>query len=283
MLSIIFILLFALLGATSPTDGTNPPPSSLSWTGEVAGHGVVTLYGDAGSVQEQIFALNPTLAEKYVPTTQFMSKTPPAYNTSEVFAGPGSAYYYKSTPHDANDMAARDDVNGAKKLSEGFNPTDWYCGTFATGDSSEVYYVVSSVASPGGQDPAKAMWTIAGRIDGKSNCQRLGCAVIPGDPGSTARYGSTAVYWCNDNDFKVTTAAANLAAVAASIANGHQAFNFAGCCKKSQDIGSHKQFSGQMHLGNGTNINVGYGDCSKSDYFVNPSDLGYPGPLGSCI
>ncbi|KAK7703599.1 hypothetical protein SLS64_008912 [Diaporthe eres] len=226
MLSIIFILLFALLGATSPTDGTNPPPSSLSWTGEVAGHGVVTLYGDAGSVQEQIFALNPTLAEKYVPTTQFMSKTPPAYNTSEVFAGPGSAYYYKSTPHDANDMAARDDVNGAKKLSEGFNPTDWYCGTFATGDSSE---------------------------------------------------------WCNDNDFKVTTAAANLAAVAASIANGHQAFNFAGCCKKSQDIGSHKQFSGQMHLGNGTNINVGYGDCSKSDYFVNPSDLGYPGPLGSCI
>lgn len=55
--------------------------------------------------------------------------------------------------------------------------------------------------------------------------------------------------WCNDNDFKVTTAAMNLAAVAASIANGHQAFNFAGCCKKSQQIGSHKQFSGQVRLG----------------------------------
>lgn len=38
-----------------------------------------------------------------------------------------------------------------------------------------------------------------------------------------------------------------------------------------------------MHLGNGTNINVGYGDCSKSLYFVNPSDLPYPGPLGSCV
>lgn len=39
----------------------------------------------------------------------------------------------------------------------------------------------------------------------------------------------------------------------------------------------------QMHLGNGTNINVGYGECWKTDYFVNPGDLTYPGPLGSCI
>lgn len=90
---------------------------------------MVTLYGDAHSVQEQIFALNPSLAEKYVPPTRFMSKTPAPYNASEVFAGPGSAYYYKSSV-----MAARDDVNGEKKLSDGFNPTDWYCGTFATGD-----------------------------------------------------------------------------------------------------------------------------------------------------
>lgn len=95
---------------------------------------MMTLYGDAGSVQEQIFALNPSLAENFVPTTQFMSKIPPAYNASEVFAGPGSAYYYKSPANDANGMAVRDDVNGAKKLSDGFNPTDWYCGTFATGD-----------------------------------------------------------------------------------------------------------------------------------------------------
>lgn len=87
---------------------------------------MMTLYGDAGSVQEQIFALNPSLAEKYVPTTQFMSKIPRAYNASEVFATPDSAYYYKS-------LAVRD-VNGAKKLSDGFNPTDWYCGTMATGD-----------------------------------------------------------------------------------------------------------------------------------------------------
>lgn len=52
--------------------------------------------------------------------------------------------------------------------------------------------------------------------------------------------------WCNDNEFSVTTMAENLAAVAASIANGHEDFNFAGCCKKSQQIGSHNQFSGQV-------------------------------------
>lgn len=55
--------------------------------------------------------------------------------------------------------------------------------------------------------------------------------------------------WCNDNDFKVTTAAGNLAAVALSVANGHESFNFAGCCKKSQDIGTHRQFSGQVRRG----------------------------------
>lgn len=42
--------------------------------------------------------------------------------------------------------------------------------------------------------------------------------------------------------------AENLAAVAASIANGHENFDFAGCCKKSQKIGSHNQFSGQVRL-----------------------------------
>lgn len=40
----------------------------------------------------------------------------------------------------------------------------------------------------------------------------------------------------------------NLAAVAASIANGHQNFNFAGCCLASQKYGTHKQFSGQVRL-----------------------------------
>lgn len=36
-------------------------------------------------------------------------------------------------------------------------------------------------------------------------------------------------------------------------------------------------------MGNGTNINIGYGDCSRPDYFSNPGNFGYPGPLGSCI
>lgn len=126
------------MGAASPVNDkssdNNVPSAGLSWTGEVAGHGVVTLHGDADSVEKQIFALNPSLAEKFVPTNRFMSKTPGEFNDSEVSARPGSAYFYTSPRGGANGMAARDDVNGAKKLSDGFNPIDWYCGTFATGD-----------------------------------------------------------------------------------------------------------------------------------------------------
>ena len=91
---------------------------------------MVTLYGDAGSVEEQIFALSPSLAKNYVPTNQFMSKTLPDYNASEVFDAGNSTYYYKYP----DKMAARDDVNGEKKLSEFFGAMDWYCSTFATGD-----------------------------------------------------------------------------------------------------------------------------------------------------
>lgn len=111
------------------------PQSGLSWTGEVAGHGVVTLYGDAGSVQEQIFALNPSLAESHVPTTQFMTEFPPSVNFSELFATPDHAYYYKfPAGRDNSEIAARDDVNGAMRLSDTFGPSSWYCATFATGD-----------------------------------------------------------------------------------------------------------------------------------------------------
>jgi hypothetical protein len=56
------------------------------------------------------------------------------------------------------------------------------------------------------------------------------------------------IQWCNDSGNTVTTQAFNLAAVAASIATGHQAFNFAGCCLQSQKIGTHHQFSGQVRL-----------------------------------
>lgn len=127
-------MLFALLATASPIDGLSPQ-SGLSWTGEVDGHGVVTLYGDANSVQEQIFALNPSLAESYVPTTQFMAKNPPAVNFSELFSTPDGAYYYMyPAGSDSREIAARDDVNGAMRLSDTFAPSDWYCGTFATGD-----------------------------------------------------------------------------------------------------------------------------------------------------
>lgn len=56
------------------------------------------------------------------------------------------------------------------------------------------------------------------------------------------------IQWCNDSGNTVTTEAFNLAAVAASIATGHLAFNFAGCCLQSQKIGTHHQFSGQVRL-----------------------------------
>lgn len=39
----------------------------------------------------------------------------------------------------------------------------------------------------------------------------------------------------------------------------------------------------QIFIGNGTNINVGYGDCSRPEYFVHPDNYGYPGPFGSCL
>lgn len=91
---------------------------------------MVTLYGDAGSVEEQIFALNPSLAKSHVATNQFMSQTIPDYNTSEVYDAGNSTYYYKYPDR----MAIRDDVNGAKRLSEFFGAMDWYCSTFATGD-----------------------------------------------------------------------------------------------------------------------------------------------------
>ena len=126
-------LLFALLAIASPIDGLSPQ-SGLSWTGEVAGQ-VVTLYGDANSVEKQIFALEPSLAETHVPTTQFMAKTPPEVDFSELYSTPDGAYYYKFPGgRDSSEISARDDVNGAMRLSDTFGASDWYCGTFATGD-----------------------------------------------------------------------------------------------------------------------------------------------------
>ncbi|KAG8157588.1 hypothetical protein KVR01_012630 [Diaporthe batatas] len=266
-----FQLFFALLGPTIAADGTHPPVSGLSWTGEVAGHGRVTLYGDASSVEEQIFALNPSLATDYAPTSPFMTNNRPSYEASEVFDAGNSTYYYKYPDR----VAARNDIHGSLKLSDFFGPMHWDCSTFATGDANELQEVVSRVGAPGGQDAEHAMWSIAG-LPGGTNCERLACAGTRDSPGSTA------VYWCNDTGEMVTTEASNLAAVAASIASGHRAFNFAGCCLQSQMGGEHHQVSGQMHLGNDTNINIGYGECSVPAYFSRPNEYGYPGDLGSC-
>ncbi|POS79195.1 hypothetical protein DHEL01_v202418 [Diaporthe helianthi] len=275
MLSQFVIFFLALLGSTIAADGTQLPNSSLTWTGEVAGHGKVTLHGDASSVEEQIFALNPSLAkDRYDPTRQPASNiiTLPDYEDFDVFDAGNSTYRYTSP----DGLATRDDVNGEKKVSEFFRQMDWYCATFATGNVTELPDLLYRVGAPGGLVSESATWSIAG-VPGGTNCERLACAeTAEGDPGYTA------IYWCNDSGDMVTTAATNLVAAAASIAKGHRAFNFAGCCLESQTLGSSHAISGQMHLGNGTNINIGYGDCPVPWYFTHLGGYSYPGVLGYC-
>ncbi|KAJ0110237.1 hypothetical protein J7T55_000670 [Diaporthe amygdali] len=275
MLFFLIIALFALLGAAVPTSDTTTTTTELSWTGEVAGHGTVTLYGDAYSVEQQIFALDPAAAANYVPENPFMSENPPAFNETEVVVTANRSYYSKTRAV----IAGRDQVNQEMSLSDSpFGETHWFCATFATGSYSEVYQALARVGAPGGSNHETATWTIAGtKSEGQPVCQRLACAESDGHPLHTA------VYWCNDNPYPVTARAWDLAATAAIISNGHQLFDFQGCCLFSQTKGTHSQFSGQVFIGNGTNINVGYGDCSKEDYFVLPSSYGYPGDYGSCL
>lgn len=74
-----------------------------------------------------------------------------------------------------------------------------------------------------------------------------------------------------------------LGAVASMVAGGFTEFGWTGCCLFSQNSGAHNQFSGQVFIGNGTNIVVGYGNCSSPGVFVPPSDLPTPGPNGVCV
>lgn len=66
------------------------------------------------------------------------------------------------------------------------------------------------------------------------------------------------------------------------VASGYSGFEWAGCCLKSRFQGKNKQYSGQIFIGNGTNINVGWGDCSVPNYFANPTQYAYPGKYGEC-
>lgn len=66
------------------------------------------------------------------------------------------------------------------------------------------------------------------------------------------------------------------------VAEGYNLFGFYGCCIDSQKWGAHSQYSGQIYVGNGTNIVVAYGKCSETDYWDLPSDLPVPGPYGTC-
>lgn len=67
------------------------------------------------------------------------------------------------------------------------------------------------------------------------------------------------------------------------VAGGYDEFLWTGCCLSSQNKGAHNQYSGQVFIGNGTNIVVGWGDCSSDEYFVPPSTYAVPGDYGACI
>lgn len=104
-------------------------PVNRAGTGEVAGHGIVTLYGDAYSVEQQIFALDPTAASSYVFNNPFMSEHPPVFNETEMEVTANLSYYSKTRA-----VAGRDSVNEEMSLGdEEFGDIHWYCATFATG------------------------------------------------------------------------------------------------------------------------------------------------------
>lgn len=67
------------------------------------------------------------------------------------------------------------------------------------------------------------------------------------------------------------------------VAEGYNEFNWIGCCLGSQNRGAHNQYSGQVFIGNGTNMVVGWGNCTNYDYFTPPSDYPIPGAYGACI
>lgn len=67
------------------------------------------------------------------------------------------------------------------------------------------------------------------------------------------------------------------------VAEGYNEFNWIGCCIASQNRGTHNQYSGQVFIGNGTNLVVGWGNCTNDDYFTPPSSYAAPGEYGACI
>lgn len=74
-----------------------------------------------------------------------------------------------------------------------------------------------------------------------------------------------------------------LSSLAAMVASGYNQFQWTGCCLTSQNKGTHNQYSGQVFVGNGTNIVVGYGDCVDYNTFESPSTYAVPGPYGACV
>lgn len=123
------LLALQLIATASPLNSTNAS-SGLRWTGEVPGHGLVTLYGTVDSVEQQLFALSPSLREDYVLANPYMSPTPRPFNETEMVVS-NLSYSYK--PAGSASIAGRADVDPGVNVDQGYGETHWYCGNFATG------------------------------------------------------------------------------------------------------------------------------------------------------
>ncbi|KAF3771136.1 hypothetical protein M406DRAFT_67466 [Cryphonectria parasitica EP155] len=279
MFSTVVLSSLAILAKASPIN-TTKSTVDIAWTGTIPGHGEVSLYGNANSVEDQILAIKPSLKDNLVVMNPFMSKAPQAFNETSMTVSNFS--YMDKTPTDGNIVAGMQPalaartypIDNSQNLDDGYTETHWNCGNFATGDYNEGFGAIAAVNAPGGV--TGGYWTVPGAEgDGTATCRRLGC--------SRASYTHTAVYWCNDQPFDVTAPANVLAALAGMIAMGYNEFGWHGCCLTSQTRGTNHQYSGQVFPGNGTNIVVGWGDCSNDDYDVLPSTYALPGPYGVCI
>lgn len=130
---LLFLQPLALLIASTPINSTNTT-SGLRWTGEIPGHGSVTLYGSVDAVEKQIFDLVPTLRENYAVTNPFMSPSPRPFNDTAVTVS-NLSYSYDSTDLTENtSIASRSDIDLGIDVNSGpYSETHWYCGNFATG------------------------------------------------------------------------------------------------------------------------------------------------------
>lgn len=134
-------MLFALLADGSPSNGTaGNVTGTLRWSGEVPGHGWITINGSVDSVEQQIFDLNPALRESYVLFNPYMNRIPQSFNETTMSV---SNLSYSVRPASGVSIESRNDVNDGISLDHGYGDTHWYCGNFATGSCKHTVPILS--------------------------------------------------------------------------------------------------------------------------------------------